>query len=424
MELNLLKTRAIIMAGGEGSRLGILTAKRTKPAVPFAGKYRIIDFTLSNCVNSGIFDVMILAQYRPHSLIEHIGAGGPWDLNRDFTGGARIYTPYKARGSSDWYLGTADAVQQNFLFIKQNNPDLVLILSGDHIYNMNYADMIEFHRQKDADVTIASINVPLAEADRFGILGVDPDGRVNAFVEKPKAPPSDLANMGVYLFNLSVLDKMLWEDHQDSHSSHDFGKDILPRMVNKGMRIFAYPFSGYWVDVGTISSYWLAHMDLLADPPPIDLNNRRWIVHTRTEERPPVRIASNAQIVDSMIADGCIISSGTIVERSVLSPGIIVHPGAVIRESVIMTDSVIGPGAMVEYSILDKKVKIGESAHIGGYVAGEQLITTIGKHAEIPAEIVVEPGAIIGPDVFTGDFSSKIVHSDDYIQTKRAPNEL
>jgi glucose-1-phosphate adenylyltransferase len=424
MESPIFKTRAIIMAGGEGSRLGILTAKRTKPAVPFAGKYRIIDFTLSNCVNSGIFDVMILAQYRPHSLIEHIGAGGPWDLNRDFTGGARIYTPYKARGSSEWYLGTADAVQQNFLFIKQNYPNLVLILSGDHIYNMNYAEMIEFHRQNEADVTIASIRVPLSEASRYGILEVDSENQVTAFVEKPEQPPSDLVNMGIYLFNLHVLDKMLWEDHQDGSSSHDFGKDILPRMVQQGRRILAFPFSGYWMDVGTIRSYWQAHMDLLVDPPPIDLNNRRWIIHTRTEERPPVRIARNASIVDSMVADGCVISEGARVERSVLSPGVYVHAGAVIRESVIMTDSVIGAGAIVEHSILDKKVKIGERSRIGGIEPGEPVITTAGKHAEIPADMVIHPGAIIGPDVFPGDFSSNIVRGDDYIETKRLPYEL
>ena len=202
-----MKTRAVILAGGEGSRLGILTAKRTKPAVPFAGKYRIIDFTLSNCVNSGIFDVMILAQYRPHSLIEHIGAGGPWDLNRDFTGGVRIYTPYKARGSSDWYLGTADAVQQNFRFIKNGNPDHVLILSGDHIYEMNYDAMVAFHQDQGADLTMATIRVPLAEASRFGILGVGNDFRVNSFVEKPPQPPSNLANMGVYVFNFQVLER-------------------------------------------------------------------------------------------------------------------------------------------------------------------------------------------------------------------------
>ncbi|MBE0409524.1 MAG: NTP transferase domain-containing protein, partial [Anaerolineales bacterium] len=207
-----MKTRAVILAGGEGSRLSTLTAKRTKPAVPFAGKYRIIDFTLSNCVNSGLFDVMILAQYRPHSLIDHIGVGGPWDLNREFTGGVRIYTPYKARGPSDWFTGTADAVQQNFRFIKNSNPDFVLILSGDHIYRMNYDAMVAFHIDLQADVTIATIRVPIEEASRFGIIGVDNEFRVLTFVEKPENPPSNLANMGVYIFNLGVLDKVLWED--------------------------------------------------------------------------------------------------------------------------------------------------------------------------------------------------------------------
>jgi glucose-1-phosphate adenylyltransferase len=224
-----MKTRAIILAGGEGSRLGILTAKRTKPAVPFAGKYRVIDFTLSNCVNSGIYDVMILAQYRPQSLIAHLGAGGPWDLDRDFTGGLRIYTPYKARGASDWYLGTADAVQQNFRFIKDSQPDQVLILSGDHIYEMNYDALITFHRDQGADATLATIRVSKTDASRFGIVGVDENYRVQTFVEKPDDPPSTLANMGVYVFNTDVLNRALWEDHQDSLSSHDFGKDILPK---------------------------------------------------------------------------------------------------------------------------------------------------------------------------------------------------
>ena len=263
-----MKVRGVILAGGEGSRLGTLTAKRTKPAVPFAGKYRIIDFTLSNCVNSGIFDVMILAQYRPHSLIEHIGAGGPWDLNRDFTGGVRIYSPYKARGSSEWYLGTADAVQQNFRFIKDKDPDHVLILSGDHIYEMDYSKMVNFHESHDADLTMATIAVPLEEAPRFGIVGYADDLRVNAFVEKPVNPPSNLANMGVYLFKTTVLDKALWEDRQIKSSSHDFGKDILPRLIASGMRVFAYPYSDYWVDVGTVASYWQAHMDLLVHHPP------------------------------------------------------------------------------------------------------------------------------------------------------------
>ncbi len=236
-----MKTRAVILAGGEGSRLGTLTAKRTKPAVPFAGKYRIIDFTLSNCVNSGIFDVMIIAQYRPHSLIEHIGAGGPWDLNRDFTGGVRIYTPYKARGASDWFLGTADAVQQNFRFVKSSDPDLVLILSGDHIYEMNYAQMVDAHESRQADLTLATISVPLKDATRLGIVGVDAENRVTSFIEKPAEPPSNLANMGVYLFRTDVLNQYLLEDHNLADSSHDFGKDILPKMVANGARVFAYP---------------------------------------------------------------------------------------------------------------------------------------------------------------------------------------
>jgi glucose-1-phosphate adenylyltransferase len=420
-----MKTRAVILAGGEGSRLGTLTAKRTKPAVPFAGKYRIIDFTLSNCVNSGIFDVMILAQYRPQSLIEHIGAGGPWDLNRDFTGGVRILTPYKARGASDWYLGTADAVQQNFLFVKRSDPDLLLILSGDHIYRMDYAQMIQFHIDHDADLTMATIRVPLSEAPRFGIVGIDGDQRVTSFVEKPDQPPSDLANMGVYLFRRQVLDKALWDDRAIQNSSHDFGKDILPRLVSQGARVFAYPFTGYWVDVGTIQSYWQAHIDLLADPPPIDLNDREWIIHTRTEERPPARIARGAEIIDSMISDGCVIAAGAMVERSVLAPGVQVNAGAAIRESVLLTDAVVEAGAVIERSIIDKKVRIGQNAHMGLIQAeGEPAISMIGKHSHIPAGMVIEPGAIIATDVIPSDFASLLVRGDEYIQTKRLPNEI
>jgi len=375
-----MKTRVVIMAGGEGSRLGVLTAKRTKPAVPFAGKYRIIDFTLSNCVNSGIFDVMILAQYRPHSLIEHIGSGVPWDLDRNFTGGVLLYTPYKARGSSEWYLGTADAVQQNFMFIKRGSPDHILILSGDHIYTMQYDAMIDFHVKNQADLTIAAIRVPESEASRYGILGMDQENRITEFVEKPLAPPSNMANMGVYLFKTSLLNEALWEDHNSSDSTHDFGKDILPRMVAKGKRVYGYPYQGYWVDVGTVASYWQAHMDLLVTPPPIDLNNRSWIIHTRTEERPPVWIASGSIILDSMITDGCVIEQGARIERSVLSPGVMVSSGAIVRESVILTDTNIGAGASVEHTIIDKKARVGENAHIGKIGSGDQLnITMIGK---------------------------------------------
>ena len=420
-----MKTRAVIMAGGEGSRMGTLTAKRTKPAVPFAGKYRIIDFTLSNCVNSGIFDVMILAQYRPHSLIEHIGAGGPWDLNRDFTGGVRIYSPYKARGSSEWYLGTADAVQQNFRFIKSSNPDFVLILSGDHIYVMNYDALIAFHIDHQADVTICSIRVPIEDATRFGILNVDKSYRVTEFEEKPQQPKSDQVNMGVYLFNIELLDKVLWEDRKKTDSSHDFGKDILPRLVAEGSRVHAFPYSGYWVDVGTVNSYWKAHMDLLAEPAPIDLNDRSWVIHTRTQERPPVRISSGAQVSDSMITDGCVLSSDAIVERSVLSPGVRVMPGAIVRESVILAEAVIQAGAKVERSIIDKRVNIGENAVVGGIdLTGDPVITMIGKNSQLPEKLIVEAGAVIATDVIPSDLSTNLIRSGDYILTKRLAYEV
>lgn len=420
-----MKTRAVIMAGGEGSRLGTLTAKRTKPAVPFAGKYRIIDFTLSNCVNSNLFDIMILAQYRPHSLIDHIGAGGPWDLNRDFSGGVRMYSPYKARGSSDWYLGTADAVQQNFRFIKRNYPDFVLVLSGDHIYAMNYDALVTFHVDHQADVTICTIKVPLDEASRFGILSVDDKFRVTDFEEKPAEPESDLVNMGVYLFNIDLLDKVLWEDRGKTESSHDFGKDILPRLVAEGSRVFAFPYSGYWVDVGTVESYWKAHMDLLVEVPPIDLNDRSWVIHTRTEERPPVRISSGTQVRDSMISDGCVLSPGAVVERSILSPGVRVLPGAVVRESVVLTDAVIQPGAKVERSIIDKRVVIGENASVGGIELNQEpRITMVGKKSVLPDQLIVEPGAVIGTDVIPSDLTSSLVRSSDYIQTRRLAYEV
>jgi glucose-1-phosphate adenylyltransferase len=420
-----MKTRAVILAGGEGSRLGTLTAKRTKPAVPFAGKYRIIDFTLSNCVNSGIFDLMILAQYRPHSLIEHVGAGGPWDLNRDFTGGLRIYSPYKARGSSDWYLGTADAVQQNFRFIKNASPDFVLILSGDHIYKMNYDAMIAFHQDHAADITLATMRVPMEEAHRFGIVATDEKYRVTTFLEKPKDPPSNLINMGVYVFNLGILNQSLLEDHTRQESSHDFGKDILPRLVAKGARIFAFPYTGYWMDVGTVSSYWQAHMDQLSEKPPIDLNDRSWIVHTRTEERPPAWISKGAVVANSMITDGCVIHKGAHIECSVLSPGVIVEQGAIVRESVLLTDTIVGRGATIERTIIDKQVIIGENSEIGGYRLGpEPIITMIGKNSQVPDRHKVESGAVIATDVIPSDYPSDITRSDDYIQTKRLAYEV
>jgi len=420
-----MKTRAIIMAGGEGARLSVLTTKRTKPAVPFAGKYRIIDFALSNCVNSDIFDIMVLAQYRPHSLIEHIGAGAPWDLNRDFTGGVRILTPYKARFDSDWFEGNADAVQQNFTFIKRGSPDLILILSGDHIYTMDYDTMITFHMDQQADLTIATIRVPLEEASRFGVLTVDNKYRVKSFVEKPKNPPSDLINMGVYLFNLELLDRALWEDHLREDSTHDFGKDILPRLVKSKQRVIAFPFTGYWMDVGTILSYWQAHMDMLSLNPPLKLYDRSWVIHTRTEERPPVRIPQNAWVFASMISDGCSIQENARVESSVLSPGVIVGPGALVRESIILTDTIIESGAVIERAILDKRVRIEKNARVGGGIAEPDIqLAVVGKNSIVPAGMIIEPGATISTDVIASDYPGQIVKSGEVLETKRQPYEI
>jgi glucose-1-phosphate adenylyltransferase len=420
-----MKTRAIILAGGEGSRLSALTAKRTKPAVPFAGKYRIIDFPLSNCVNSNIFDVMVLAQYRPQSLIEHIGSGGPWDLNRDFTGGVRILTPYKARYETDWFEGTAGAVQQNFTFIKQGSPDLILILSGDHIYTMDYDRMIQYHFANQAELTMASIRVPIEEASRFGILTVNQEYQVTSFIEKPKDPPSDMVNMGVYLFNRELLDRTLWEDHKRKGSSHDFGKDILPRLIKSKRRVYAFPYTGYWMDVGTINSYWQAHMDLLSPNPPLKLYDRSWIIHTRTEERPPSRIPVSASIYASMLSDGCYVREGARVESSVLSPGVIIGSGAVVRESIIMTDTVIENGAVIERAIIDKRVHVGANARIGAGIAHPTVqLAVIGKNSDIPAGMVVEPGAEISTDVIASDYPSMQIRSGEIIQTKRKPYEI
>ncbi len=426
-----MKTRVVILAGGEGSRLSVLTAKRAKPAVPFAGKYRIIDFALSNCTNSGLFDVMLMAQYRPQSLIEHIGAGGPWDLNRDFTGGIRIYTPYKARFGTDWFVGTADAVQQNFSFIKRERPDHILVLSGDHIYAMDYDALITFHIDHQADVTMATVSVPVEEAPRYGIVGVDESYKVTSFVEKPKNPPTNLANMGVYVFNLNVLDQALWTDRHQHDSAHDFGKNILPRLVADGRRVFAYPYSGYWVDVGTIESYWQSQMDLLVPDPPLNLNDRRWVIHTRTEERPPVWIENGGQLSNSMVSDGCIIESGAIVEKSVLSPGVVVQSGAVVRESILMTDCKIYKGGRVERAILDKRVQIGEGSIVGGKPSSHGQnneispeLVLIGKNSKIPPGMTIHPGALIGTDVVFTDFDSLGVESGSFIQTKRQPFEI
>jgi glucose-1-phosphate adenylyltransferase len=416
-----VRTRAVILAGGEGQRLGVLTDRRAKPAVPFAGKYRIIDFTLSNCVNSGIFDLMILTQYRPHSLIEHIAAGRPWDLDRGFTGGVHVYQPYRGRLDTDWYRGTADAIYQNLSFVERGSPDRVLVLAGDHIYKMNYGSLIAYHSQTQADVTIGTLNVSREEATRMGILAVDAESRVTQFVEKPADPPGTLASMGIYVFDLKTLADILTEDAKRRDSSHDFGKDIIPRMVSGGMRVFAYPFENYWVDVGTVEAYWQTHMDLLKHPPRLDLNDRTWVVHTQSEERPPVTIQEGAVVKDSMITDGCVISPGARIERSVLSPGVWIGRNAVVRESVVLTDSVIEEGARVDRAILDKAVRIGRRARVGqrskpGEGPG---ITTIGKNAQIPDRITVKRGAVIDADATPEYFSANALRQRQRARKQR-----
>lgn len=401
-----MKVKAVILAGGEGTRLATLTAKRAKPAVPFAGKYRIIDFTLSNCVNSGIFDVLILTQYRPHSLNDHIERGRPWDLDRSFTGGVQILQPFKGRLDTDWYSGTADAVTQNLNFVRRGRPDYVLILSGDHIYEMDYDVLIQYHREKRAAATICTITVPLDEASRYGIVDVNDDYSVRSFIEKPENPPGNLANMGVYVFSYPVLERMLKEDHELGNSNHDFGKDILPRMVEEGMGVYAYPYGGYWIDVGTVEAFWEAHMDLLASPPSINLNDRTWIIHTKSEERPPVMIHKGAQVNDSLLTDGTVIGEGAIVERSVLSPGVFVGPNAVVRESVILTDTYIEAGAVVERCIIDKIAVVGHNAHVGAIPQmGELGITCIGKNTHVPAGYTVGHSSILGTDLRMEDFA-------------------
>ena len=406
-----MSVKAVILAGGKGTRLGSLTVKRAKPAVPFGGKYRIIDFTLSNCVNSRIFDVLILTQYRPHSLNDHIGKGRPWDLDRTFTGGVLLLQPYQGSFDTDWYAGTADAVTQNLSFIRHGRPEHVIILSGDHIYQMDYDMLVQYHKDKGADATVCTIRVPMDEASRFGILDVEEDYKVKAFIEKPADPPGNLASMGVYIFNYDVLEEALLGDP----ANKDFGKDVIPYLLAGNKSVYAYDYGGYWIDVGTVDAYWEAHMDLLSSPPSLNLNDRTWVIHTRSEERPPVNILNNTTINNSLITDGAVISDGATVERSVLSPGVFVGPGAVIRDSIILNDSYIEAGATVERCIVDKIVVIGKNAIVGSISdVGDLEITTIGKNTRIPPGYTIGRGCTLGTDLKESDFAN--------FENKRVPN--
>lgn len=363
---------AMLLAGGQGSRLYALTTENAKPAVTYGAKYKIIDFPLSNCINSNIDTIGVLTQYQPLRLNDYIGNGQPWDLDRNF-GGVHILPPYQGKNKSDWYKGTANAIYQNLNFIKRYNPEYVLILSGDHIYKMNYNEMIKIHEATKADCTIAVLNVDIKEASRFGIMNATKDGKIYEFEEKPKNPKSTLASMGIYLFKADILYKYLEEDELDSNSSNDFGKNIIPKMLNDGKHLQTYEFNGYWKDVGTISSLWEANMDLLGDHPKFDIFDPTWKIYSRSEAYPPQLIGINSDIQSSLITEGCLIDG--IVINSIISNNVKVAPGAKIIDSVIFENSIIGENAVVEYSIIDENVIISEGVKIGD----KSAITVVGK---------------------------------------------
>ncbi len=386
---------AMLLAGGQGSRLYVLTQKTAKPAVPFGGKYRIIDFPLSNCVNSGIDTVGILTQYQPLELNEYIGNGQPWNLNKSHSR-AQVLPPYERNDKKQgWYKGTANAIYQNIDFVDRFDPDYVVILSGDHIYKMDYDAMIKYHEEHNAACTIAVRNVPLAEASRFGILNTNPDMSIYEFEEKPKQPKSTNASMGIYVFNWKVLREALITDEDDETSSNDFGKNIIPNLLNAGHKMMAYPFDGYWKDVGTISSLWEANMELLGKEPVFDIRGEKFKIYARNDALPSSFIAESAKITDSFVAEGCLISGE--IKHSVISVGCQIGEGALIEDSVVMPNVVVEPGAIVRHAILGEDSKVCKNAVVGGaYKEGEEVkISVTAKGAVVAENTVLQPGEMI-----------------------------
>ncbi|MBQ4243308.1 MAG: glucose-1-phosphate adenylyltransferase [Clostridia bacterium] len=386
------KCVAMLLAGGQGSRLYALTEKTAKPAVPFGGKYRIIDFPLSNCINSQIYTVGVLTQYQPLVLNEYIGNGQPWDLDK-MQSGVMVLPPYQAKEGADWYKGTANAIYQNLNFINRYDPDNVLILSGDHIYKMDYAKMIDAHEKNGADCTIAVLEVTLEEASRFGIMNTDENLKIIEFEEKPAHPKSTKASMGIYVFKRDVLEKYLVEDENDPDSVNDFGKNIIPKMLADGCTMYAYPFEGYWKDVGTIASLWEANMDLLGENPNFRIKDASWRIFSRNQPLPPHFIAASSQISNSLITEGCVIE-GT-VENSILFAGVKVEQGAVIRDSVIMSDVTVSKGAVVQYSIIDSDCKIGAGAIVGRSKDECDEVTVVGAGNTIAPGEDVRGGSML-----------------------------
>ena len=390
---------AMLLAGGQGSRLGILTKNIAKPAVPYGGKYRIIDFPLSNCINSGIETVGVLTQYQPLELNSYLGNGAAWDLDR-MDGGVHVLSPYQQIKGTEWYKGTANAIYQNINFIDRYDPEYVAVLSGDHIYKMDYAKMLDYHKEKNAACTIAMLEVPWDEASRFGLMFVEPDGSISEFEEKPKKPRSNKASMGVYIFTWKILRQYLIDDENDPTSGNDFGHNVIPAMHAAGERMFAYQFDGYWKDVGTIDSLWEANLDLLNPKVDLDLSDDTWKIYSQSPVAPPHFIADTAKVENSMISEGCEIRGN--VDYSILFSNVTVEEGATVRYSIVMPGTTVKKGAVVEYAIVAENTVIDEDAHVGDSpeamadhlddwgiaVIGEKI--TIGKGAKVDAKQMID----------------------------------
>jgi glucose-1-phosphate adenylyltransferase len=410
-----MRVLSMIMAGGASEALSVLTAVRSEPAIPFGGKYRIIDFPLSNCVNSGIFNVALLTQHMPRSLNDHVGVGKPWDLDRS-QGGVRLLQPYLGRAIGGWQQGTADAVRRNLDFVEEQRVDTVLVLAGDHVYKMDYRPMLRFHQQEQADVTVGVRRISPFETHRFGIVTTNAENAVIGFEEKPRRSRSNLASMGIYVFNYHTLVEFLTAELDPPPL--DFGRDVLPVILGR-TRVLAYPFEGYWADVGTLQAYWEANMALLGETPALDLYDPDWVIHTRSEEQPPAKIGPEARVGGNLLSNGCIIEGS--VERSIISPGVYVAAGAVVRDSIIMNDTRIGAGAVIDRAVIDKEVQIAEEVQIG--VGDDNTpnqhvpkylntgLTVVGKRAQLPQGLLVGHNVIIHPSVTTEAFPDQEIPS-------------
>jgi glucose-1-phosphate adenylyltransferase len=408
----MLRTLALILAGGESPALSVLTAERSEAAVQFAGKYRIVDFSLSNCVNSGIYNVGVLTQYRPRSLHEHIGVGKPWDLDRRI-GGVRVLHPYLTREGGQWQRGNADALRANIDFIAEQSVDAVLVLAGDHIYKMDYRPMIRIHEDRDADMTLAVHGVSPHDTHRYGIVTVDGDGNVTQFEEKPRRTRSSLASMGIYLFRKSFLLEVL-----TSGAEENIGRDLMPKLVTQ-TNVASYNFQGYWADVGTVQAYYEANMALLVETPALDLYDPEWIIHTRSEERPAAEIGDAARVEGNLLCDGCRIYGQ--VTRSIISPGVVVAEGAVVRDSILLPNTIIEAGAVVDRCIIDKEVRVGKDALLGDgddntpNTESPGLLNTgltlVGQRAIIPAGARIGRNVIVRPRATEKAFGKGVVAS-------------